>query len=59
MEIKKLEDHYRVATRISERDGNLSTLLYINLKDGEECLNALEAVRDYQEKLKNYTNEQS
>lgn len=56
MEVKKLEDHYRVATRISERDGNISALLYINLNDGEECLNALESVRDYQEELKNNTN---
>ena len=59
LEIKKLEDHYRVATRISERDGNLSALLYINLKDGEECLNALEAVRDYQEELKNCISEEN
>lgn len=59
MEIKKLEDHYRVATRISERDGNLSALLYINLKDGEECLNALEVVRDYQEELKNCISEEN
>lgn len=56
MEVKKLEDHYRVATRISERDGNISALLYINLNDVEECLNALESVRDYQEELKNNTN---
>ena len=53
MEIKELEDHYRVATRISEKGGNISTLLYINLKDKDDCLNALEAVRDYQEELKN------
>lgn len=52
MEIKELEDHYRVATRISERGGNVSALLYINLKDGKQCLEALEAVRDYQQKLK-------
>lgn len=55
MEVKKLEDHYRVATRISERDGNISALLYINLNDGDDCLNALESVRDYQEELKNNT----
>ena len=53
MEIKELEDQYRVATRISEKGGNISTLLYINLKDKDDCLNALEAVRDYQEELKN------
>ena len=53
MEVKKLEDHYRIATRISEKGENISTLLYININDGEECLRALEAVKEYQENLKN------
>ena len=53
MEVKKLEDHYRIATRISEKGENISTLLYININDAEECLKGLEAVKDYQEKLKN------
>lgn len=51
MEVKKLEDHYRVATRISEVGKDTSTLLYINIKEGEECLKALEEVKKFQEKL--------
>lgn len=51
MDIKELEDHYRIATRISEKGGNSSLLLYINLKDGDEFIKALDEVREYQEKL--------
>lgn len=51
MEVKELEDHYRVATRISEIGKDTSTLLYINIKDGEDCLKALEEVKKFQEKL--------
>ena len=56
MEVKKLEDHYRVATRISEKGENVSALLYINLNDGDECLKALESVKEFQENLKNSSN---
>lgn len=48
MEVKKLEDHYRIATRASEVDDNYSMLLYINLSDGEDFINALTEVKNFQ-----------
>ena len=51
MDINKLEDHYRITTRISERDGELSCLLYINLRDGEDFINALGKVKENQIEL--------
>lgn len=56
MEVRKLEDHYRVATRISEKKDNISVLLYINIDDGEDCIKALDEVKKYQEKLYNEGN---
>ncbi|HAX73775.1 MAG TPA: hypothetical protein DCY20_09670 [Firmicutes bacterium] len=53
MDVKQLEDHYRVTTRISERADHVSVLLYIKLADGERCLKELEGVKAYQEKLAN------
>lgn len=53
MDVKKLEDHYRIATRISEKQNNISVLLYVNIKDGEECLASLKKVRERQEKFYN------
>lgn len=53
MEVKKLEDHYRIATRISEKNEQVSALLYINLNDGEDCISALEEVRKCQIQLFN------
>ena len=53
MEVKKLEDHYRIATRMNEKNQQISVLLYIDLRDGEDCISALEEVRKYQIKLFN------
>lgn len=53
MQTKKLEDHYRITTRISEKGNSVSTLLYVTLKDGEDCIKALEEIKKYQEKLAN------
>ena len=53
MEVKKLEDHYRIATRISEKNQQISVLLYIDLRDGEDSISALEEVRKNQIKLFN------
>lgn len=53
MEVKKLEDHYRIATRISEKADSVSSLLYINLRDGEDFIKALEEIKKYQENLSN------
>ncbi|MDO5518232.1 MAG: hypothetical protein Q4F66_11805 [Clostridium sp.] len=51
MEVKELEDHYRIATRASEVDDYYSMLLYINLNDGEDFVKALSEVKNYQELL--------
>ena len=56
MDVKKLEDHYRIAIRISEKEGKyVSTLLYVNVNvnDGEECIDYLEKVREKQKNLYN------
>lgn len=51
MDVKRLEDHYRVTTRISEKGNDVSCLIYINLKDHEDFIKALEAVRNVQIKI--------
>lgn len=51
MNIKELEDHFRVTTRISEKGNSVSCLLYINLKDGDAFIKALTAVREKQIEL--------
>lgn len=53
MEVKKLEDHYRIATRITEKNEQVSALLYINLQDGEDCVKALDEVKKCQMELFN------
>ena len=53
MDVKELEDHYRIATRLTEKNEHISVLLYIDLKDGEDCINALNEVRNFQESLFN------
>lgn len=53
MDVKRLEDHYRITTRISEKEDTISTLLYINVNEGEDCIKALEEVKRYQEELSN------
>lgn len=54
MDVKKLEDHYRIAIRISEKEGKyVSTLLYVNVNDGEECIDYLEKVREMQKNIYN------
>lgn len=49
MDVKQLEDHKRVTTRISQRSQSVSALLYINNKDSDDFVKALEEVRKYQE----------
>lgn len=48
MEIKELEDHFRITTKISEKGEDISCLLYINLNSGEDFINALNKVRENQ-----------
>lgn len=48
-ETKILEDHVRVTTRISEKDNDISCLLYINNSEAEECIKELEEVKKLQE----------
>ena len=51
MDIKELEDHFRITTRISEKDGEVSCLLYVTLNDGEDFINALTKIKENQVKL--------
>lgn len=51
MDVKELEDHFRITTRISEKGNTVSCLLYINLNDGENFIKALTAVKEMQIKL--------
>lgn len=51
MDIKKLEDHYRITTRISEKGGSVSVLLYVNNEDAKDCIEALKEVKKYQETI--------
>lgn len=48
-ETKVLEDHVRVTTRISEKNDDVSCLLYINNSDAKECIKELEEVKKLQE----------
>lgn len=58
MEVKQLEDHYRISTKATEAADDYSILLYINLSDGEDFINALNEVKSSQELLfKNGSNE--
>lgn len=51
-ETKKLEDHVRIATRISEKSGSTSCLLYVDYSQCEEFLKALENIKETQIKFK-------
>lgn len=48
-ETKVLEDHVRVTTRISEKNDDVSCLLYINNSEAKECIKELEEVKKLQE----------
>lgn len=48
MDTKRLEDHIRITTRISEKGDSVSCLLYVKLKDGEDFIMALESVKKKQ-----------
>lgn len=48
-ETKVLEDHVRVTTRISEKNDDVSCLLYINNSQAKECIKELEEVKKLQE----------
>lgn len=49
-ETKVLEDHVRVTTRISEKNDDVSCLLYINNSEAKECIKELEEVKKLQER---------
>lgn len=48
-ETKSLEDHVRIATRISEKNGDLSCLLYVNHNEAINCIQELENVKKLQQ----------
>lgn len=47
-ETRELEDHIRIATKISEKTDDISCLLYIDYNQAEKFITELEAVRDIQ-----------
>ncbi|MFL7796694.1 hypothetical protein OIM93_07240 [Clostridium chauvoei] len=49
LEVKKLEDHFRIATRISEKGDSISCLLYINLEEGEDFIDSLNYIKKLQQ----------
>lgn len=49
-ETKVLEDHVRVTTRISEKNDDVSCLLYINNSQAKEFIKELEEVKKLQER---------
>ena len=48
-ETKVLEDHVRIATRISEKTDDISCLLYINHNQAQNCIQELKNVKKLQE----------
>lgn len=48
-ETKILEDHVRITTRISEKDDDVSCLLYISNNEAKGCIKELENVKKLQE----------
>lgn len=48
-ETKTLEDHVRISTRISEKNDDVSCLLYISNNEAEYCIKELENVKKLQE----------
>lgn len=48
-ETKTLEDHVRITTRISEKNDDVSCLLYISNNEAEDCIKELENVKKLQE----------
>ena len=48
-ETKVLEDHVRIATRISEKSDDISCLLYINHNQAQNCIQELKNVKKLQE----------
>lgn len=51
MDVKELEDHYRIATTISEVGDKSSVLLYINKEDGEDLIDALKEIKKCMKRL--------
>ena len=48
-EIKELEDHIRIATRISEKTDDISCLLYIDYIQSKDFIKDLECIRKFQQ----------
>lgn len=52
MEIRELEDHVRIATRMIEEGQSISCLLYIDYDQSKEFIQALEQLKSRQNSLK-------
>lgn len=51
MDIKELEDHVRITTRISEKIRSVSCLMYIGYKENKDFIEALNKVKELQKSL--------
>lgn len=50
-ESKRLEDHMRIATRISEKSGSTSCLIYVDNNQADDFIKALEYIKNLQIKF--------
>lgn len=48
MEVKKLEDHARIATKIIEEGQSISCLMYVNYDQSKAFIEALEGLKSHQ-----------
>ena len=48
-ETKELEDHIRIATRISEKTNDISCLLYVNNDQSKSFIKDLESIKKIQQ----------
>ena len=55
-ETKDLEDHIRITTRISEKNDDISCILYIDYNQGNDFVKELEDVKRVQQEYMNIWN---
>ena len=55
-ETKDLEDHIRITTRISEKNDDISCILYIDYNQGNDFVKELEDVKRVQQEYMNISN---
>ncbi len=53
LDTRKLEDHIRITTRISEKNDDISCIMYIDNEHGDAFIKDLEVIKALQENLMN------